>query len=195
MAFDDIIKRIQKDAKKEANEIEQAAREQAEQILAEAQKKADQLHQELRAKAEQRAAQEESRIITLANLELRKQLLQERQNHIDVVFKRAFDSLANLKDQEYKNFIKNLLSSVIETGEEVVIPPADGRFELTKQVIDDLNKEKKLKLKLADEKKNIEAGFILQRGKQEINCSLKAIINNLRDGLEPEVAQILFQES
>ncbi len=195
MAFDDIIKRIQEDAKNEANEIEKSAKKQADQILAEAQNQADQLFQELKLKAEQRAVEEERRIVTLASLESRKQLLQQRQNHIDTVFDKAFDSLTNLKDQEYKNFINSLLNSTIETGEELVIPPENGQFELTKQVIQELNKEKKSKLKLSDEKRNIAAGFILRRGKQEINCSLEAIMKNLRDGLETEVAQILFQEN
>lgn len=198
MAFKDIIKRIQQDAQKQAEVIKTDATKQSETIIAEAQKKIDTLKKELKERAQQRASEKEMRIVTLARLDLRKMILKAKQDQIETAFTKAYEKLVNLKDDEYKKFIKTVLLDIIETGEEVIIPPANGRLALTNQIIDEINKEikdKSGKLSLSEEKRKLAGGFIIRRGKQEINYSLEALVSNIREELELQVVQILFQES
>lgn len=198
MAFEDIINRILEDTKQKTTAIIAEANAKAGTMLTEAQRRTDELKKELLSRAQQRANEEELRIVTLARLDLRKDLLKKKQDQIDAAFDQAYDYLLHLKDDEYKKFIKSLLLTCIETGDEVVIPPVNGRLVLTRKIVDEINKElkgKKGNVTLSSERRDISGGFIVRRGKQEINYSLDAIIHTLREKLEPQVVRILFEEN
>jgi len=197
MALEDIIKKILRDAKQQADEIKQQAQEEARRILEEARNKADRMREQMLAIAQRHAQQEEDRILTLAKLELRKRVLQEKQTRINEAFERARTRLLNMNKEDYKEFIKRLLTAAVETGDEEVIAPPQYREILTPQFLKEVNRalgKGSGSLRLSPETRNISGGIILRQGRREVNCSLEALFKIAREEMEPEIARILFQE-
>ncbi len=195
MAVDDILRRIKADAEEVARKIVAEGQAAADAVAREARTRADAQKQELRAKAEQRAREDRNRITTLARLAARRELLDEKQALIDRVFEEAGRRIAEMEQGEYREFITGLLRSTVESGdEEVLIGEQESRLD--QAFLNSVAKKLGLGggLKLASERRQITAGFILRSGRVETNCALSTILRDAREKLETEVAGILFGE-
>ncbi len=195
MAVDDILRRIKADAEEVARKIVAEGQAAADAVAREARTRADAQKQELRAKAEQRAQEDRNRITTLARLAARRELLDEKQALIDRVFDEAGRRIAEMQQGEYREFITGLLRSTVESGdEEVLIGEQESRLD--QAFLNSVAKKLGLGggLKLASERRQITAGFILRSGRVETNCALSTILRDAREKLETEVAGILFRE-
>jgi V/A-type H+-transporting ATPase subunit E len=193
MAVEDILKRIGGDAEKVALEILAEAKGEADAVLGRARAKAEAERARLRAKAKQRSDEERNRIVTLAKLSARRELLNEKQGLIDKVFGETRKSIIAMPADEYGRFIKRLLTRTVETGDEEVIV-GEGERRIDQKLLDDVSRElgKPGGLKLSAERRRIEGGFILRRGRTETNCALDTIMRDAHERLETEVAGILF---
>lgn len=197
MALEDIVKKILREAEQQANQIKQQAQKEAEGILEEARHKAERMKEQMLAIARRRSQQEEDRVLTLAKLELRKRLLQEKQAKINEAFERAKNRLLRMNKEQCGELIKRLLAAAVETGDEEVIVPPQYREILTPQFLKEVNQalgKGSGSLRLSQETRNISGGIILRRGRREVNCSLEALFKIAREELESEIARILFQE-
>ncbi len=195
MAVDDILKKIKADAEEVARKIVAEGQAAADAVAREARTRADAQKQELRAKAEQRAQEDRNRITTLARLAARRELLDEKQALIDRVFDEVGRRIAEMQQGEYREFITGLLRSTVESGdEEVLIGEQESRLD--QAFLNSVAKKLGLGggLKLASERRQITAGFILRSGRVETNCALSTILRDAREKLETEVAGILFRE-
>ncbi len=195
MAVDDILRKIKADAEEVARKIVAEGQAAADGVAREARTRADAQKQELRAKAEQRAQEDRNRITTLARLAARRELLGEKQALIDRVFDEAGRRIAEMQQGEYREFITGLLRSTVESGdEEVLIGKQESRLD--QAFLNSVSKKLGLGggLKLASERRQITAGFILRSGRVETNCALSTILRDARETLETEVAGILFGE-
>ena len=83
MAVEDILKKIRADAEDAAGRIVAEGKAAADEVTAEARGRIDAQAERLRAKARQRADEEKNRIVTLARLSGRRELLSEKQRLID----------------------------------------------------------------------------------------------------------------
>ena len=84
----------------------------------------------------------------------------------------------------------------VETGsEEVIVGKNENRIDsnFIKQVNRQLGPGYKGNLHLSDEKADISGGFILRRGKVQINASTEVLIGNVREDLEIQIAGELFE--
>lgn len=193
MAVDDILKRIKTDAEEAARRILSEGKEAADAVVSEAAERVAAQRGELKARAEQRAQEERNRIITLARLSARRELLDEKQALIDRVFDEARARIAGLKRDEYRTLIKSILEGSVESGdEEVIIGETEDRIDqaFLDAISKGLNKGKGLKL--SDERRPIDGGFILRSGRVDTNCALGTILREAREKLETEVAAIIF---
>jgi len=193
MAVDDILRKIKADAEEAARKIVAEGQTAADAVAGEGRAKTDVQKKELRARAEQRAQEERNRITTLARLAARRELLDEKQALVDRVFDEAGARIAAMQQPEYREFITGLLRSTVESGdEEVLIGETEGRLDQV--FLDSVSKElgRGGGLKLASERRQIAAGFILRSGRVEANCALSMILRDARERLETEVAAILF---
>jgi V/A-type H+-transporting ATPase subunit E len=85
----------------------------------------------------------------------------------------------------------------VQSGEEEVIFSKEDAGSVGKALLEEINQRLKKEnrpgaLLLADEDREIQGGFILRRGKREVNCTLTALFATVREELEPRVAEILF---
>ena len=196
MAVDDILKRIEADAEEAARKIVAEGQTAADAVASEGQAMVDAQKKELRARAEQRAQEDRNRITTLARLAARRELLDEKQALMDRVFDEAGRRIAEMEQGEYRELITGLLRNTVESGDEEVLIGKHER-RLDQAFLNSVSKELGLGggLKLARERRQIMAGFILRSGRVETNCALSTILRDAREKLETEVAAILFGSS
>lgn len=197
MSVDKITEKILSDAQAEVKGIQTEIAKKTEKILAEGREQAAALEKEAEEEAKRRAEDQKGKDIATAELELRKALLAQKQGLIQQVFDQALKRMANLKGQEYQRFITKLLLNVVEVGDEQVVFSGSGDHEIGEKLLEEVNarlaKEgRKGNLRIVREDRDLQGGFILRRGKMEVNCSLKALFNTVREELEPQVSGILF---
>ncbi len=190
--------RILKEAEDKAEEIRSEAKSQAAKILEKAEKKAKTVHERTIEKAKEKAENSRNRKFTMAELDLRKEILKEKQLQIEKAFQGTLDNLAQLDTEEYQEIIWRMMMESVETGEETVVISEIDEERITPDFIEKVNKElekegKKGALKIASEKEDIGGGFILSSAHTKINSSFHSIVGMERDELEPKVAEILFQ--
>jgi len=193
MALDDILRKIESDAKQDASALVDEGRREADAVLAAARARAEAERARLESIAAQRADEERNRIVTLAKLSARRDLLAEKQRLIERVFDETHKRLGAMPADAYRQFIKSALLSSVETGdEEVVIGEDESRID--QAFLDDVSRAigGGAKLVLSSERRRIDGGFILKRGKTETNSTLATIIRAAREEYESEVAAILF---
>jgi V/A-type H+-transporting ATPase subunit E len=193
MAVDDILKKIRADAEEAARAIEGEGKKAAEEVLRSARDEVEARKKEFRLRAEQRASEERNRVVTLARLAARRELLEAKQALIERVFDEAQRAVEELEGDEYRELMEKLLSETVETGdEEVLVGESEERIDqaFLDRVSRKLGKGKGLKL--SRERRRVRGGFILRQGRVETNCALETIFKDARERLETEVAAILF---
>lgn len=197
MSVETIKEKILSDARAEVLRIEEEVAEKVEKLKAEQRERAGAIEKEAAGEARRRAEDRHKKDIATAELELRKALLAEKQKLIQQVFDQALRRLADLKGEKHERFIINLLMKVVEVGDEEVIFSKAERNKTGEKLLDEVNRRlikagKKGELRFINEDRDLHRGFILRRGKMEVNCSLKSLFDSIREELEPEVAEVLF---
>ena len=193
--IDKITERITIDAQADANAILARAKEDASTVLANYQKMAEDEKNRLLEEGKKKAAEREVRMVSVAELEGRKQLLSIKQQLICEAFAKALNSLLNLPAEEYVALLTNLAASAAQGNEELLFSAKD-REAYGGQVVAAANQKlgKKGKLTLAAETRPIQGGVILKQGDIEVNCSLETQVRMMKEELALEIAAVLFDE-
>jgi len=194
-----IITRILDDAGAKAESIQKEAAEKAEGISAEAKQKAARRKEHILEQARKDSEEQKRRIIGVAQLESRKEMLAAKQELISEAFDKSLEELTMLDDSAYLSIIKSMLLNLVESGRETVLCSAGDLKRIPGNFWEDVNNElagqgKKGELTLSSEPRDIMGGFILQDEGVEVNCSFESLLAMQRDELEPEVAAVLFKE-
>ncbi|RKY09408.1 MAG: hypothetical protein DRP65_07850 [Planctomycetota bacterium] len=196
------------DAEQVVERILSEARTQADKVKAEAQEKATaaeaQLETELAEygkQTEKLAAQEfeekKARMLAAANMEIKKEYLAAKVALLDEVFEKVRHRIKELSDKEYETFITSLVTKAVESGDEEVLIGSDEKridHSLIKQINRKLGPGYKGNLQLAEDRIDIDGGFILRRGKICVNASIEVLLAAARDKFEIELAEELFAE-
>ena len=193
-----IVRRILDDADAKAEEIKTEAAEKAEAIEVEAGQKAARRREHVLKQAQKEAEEQKRRIIGVAQLEARKELLAAKQELISEAFRKALDQLVEMDDSSYFSTIRDLLLNFVESGTEKVVFSAGDLERLPENFLEDINTElagqgEKGELALSNRPGDIRGGFILQAEGVELNCTFESLLTMKRDELEPEVAAMLFK--
>jgi len=198
MAIKEIKEKILSDAQKEANEIIFQAESRAKEMISKGKKEADALKNSILAKHRQEGLLKKNKIITEANLDARKTLLSERQTIIEGVFKKALENILNMDNQKYCKYIKKIILSNIENGDETITIGKSDKERITDAFIENINKElkskeKKGELKLDDSYVQIQGGVIIGSGDIKKNISLELLLLKAREKYEMAVNSQLFE--
>ncbi len=199
MPLEKIIERISSDAQKKASEIESAAKAKAKGILNEGEREAEKLKARLLTEAEKEAEEERKRALALARLETRSLILAAKQEAVKTAFNKALEKLLGFSDKEYQELIKKMLLKITLGDEEVILSTKDRKRlgdEFLKEVNAALVKTgKKGNLALSKETKDFQGGFILRSHHLEINSTFSALLDSVRNELEPAIVKVLFGEA
>ncbi len=194
------------EAEQVVDKILSQAHAEAEKILAEAKAKAaekesklsselDEYRRQTKTLAETAAADRKMRMLAAARMDIRKELTAAKNAVLDEVFVKAAEQIKSLSDQEYQQLITSLITKAVETGdEEVVIGKDETRIDhaLIKNINRKLGSGFKGNLMLADDRANIDGGFILRCGNVRINASIGVLLAQVKEQIETELVAELF---
>ena len=188
--------KILSDARLAADANLAQARREAESIVLKAREEAQSVNAALTTKAERDASAREKRLISIAELEGRKERLAVKQRLIDELFEKAIKSLCDKPNSEYETMLVAMVAAAASGGEEIVVSDKD-KNRLSDGFVDAVNKAlaekgKQGKLTMSRETRPINGGFILRSGQVEVNNSFESIVKNKRDSLEALAVKMLF---
>ncbi len=193
--LDKIIEEILNDGRVQAKEKTDAAAKQADEIREQARAEADQLAKEMKAKAEAEKARAIERANSSGDMQARQKALLAKQELITAVLEEAYQKILNMDENSYFAFLEKLADQHALSK--------DGLLYLNEKDKDRMPAgfEEKIKeaaagkggaLRIADEPKAIDGGFILVYGGIEENCSLSALFRDKRDELADLAGSVLF---
>lgn len=137
------------------------------------------------------------RMLANARMDNARRILAAKVEMLDVIFEKAKAAVAQMPDDQYRSLMVGLMKKAVETGDEEIIV---GRNEsrLDQSFIKDVNRQLgpgfKGNLRFSNERADITGGFILTRGKVQINASTDVMIDTLRESMGIELSQQLFAE-
>ena len=197
MTIKDINNKIISDARIQAENIIAQAEDNENNIIKKGEKEADNIKNVILYKYNQEASLKKSKILTEANLDVKKTILLEKQRIMEDVFGNALENILKLGNKDYQNFIKKLILDNIEKGDETIFIGNSDKNRISKDFIEDINKELKAKgkngeLKLSDSYLPIKGGIIIGSGAIRKNVSLELLLKNVREESEMQISKILF---
>ena len=148
-------------------------------------------------KAKIEANTTKQRIISSTKLTVRNEKLVAMQEIIDKVFQGALEVLLVINDKQYLELVKRYLLSMQIAGNEELIIPTKFRETFSAEHLAEINTELKAsgkigEMKLSDQDRTVNSGFIVVKNGIEINNTFENLVNSLRDELEAEIVQELF---
>jgi len=195
MDAEQVVDKILSEARAEAEAIRSEAQGQADEDRSRLQEELDAFEAETKRLADQAAEDRRARMLAAARMENRKAELTAKVELLNEVFEKAAERLAALEDDEYRDFMADLMARAVETGDEKIIIGHD-ETRIDDRVIKAVNRQLgpgfKGNLQLASDRADIRGGFILRRGKIQTNVSIDVLVGQTREDMEPEVVAMLF---
>lgn len=193
-----ITTKIIEDAKARALVIEEQARQEARAVMEQATADASQKRAELLKKAEADGGESYKRLIAVAGLEGRKEILRAKQEMIDEAFQKALEKVCQLKDQDYQSLLEGMIANAAgNEGGEILLSEKDAK-RMDERFVENINQRiansgKKGTLTLSAQRIKTAGGFVLKNGEMEINSTFEILFGMLRTELESDVVRMLFQ--
>lgn len=170
----------------------------ADKILADAEASASGIREsrdaEIAKKAEQTERERRQQISVILNgcrtraeLDGRKETLRAKRALLDRVFSEAYANMLALPSEKRIALFRSILQR--EAKENDVVAPAEADRDAVAKAISALP----FTVTLSEKNADTDAGFILYGDGYEKDCSMKAILRELRDAEETNVAKILFR--
>lgn len=189
MALQDIITKIELDARQQAKEIIEKAQDQARMILSEAERKAHEIEEEWRKRYQREKDEIFKRREIVAHLDARKLRLAAQRELIEEAFAESINKLQQLDSEKYASWMNALLEEAIQGVEdkrgEVLLCKKEK--VLDERWIERFNEEHGTDLVVAKERLSASGGFLLRIERVEVNCTFEKLVDFVRDDLEPEV--------
>lgn len=191
--------RILSTAQKQAQEIQERAQKEAQEIRERAQRKVQEEKNRLQERTEEENQQLMDREETMARLALKKEILAQKQEEIQRVFSSLKERIQKMPDNDYQKILAEMLLATVEEGTEEVIFSTRDQKRLGAKFITGINRQlqekgKKGALKLSEETREMDGGFILKGVGMENNNSFTELLAIQRDDLETQVAAVLFKQ-
>ncbi|MGI5851808.1 MAG: hypothetical protein GX340_04280 [Clostridiales bacterium] len=196
--IDRISERILKDARAEAARIIEEAQERARSLKEDRVGQVEKENEKYNRESILRAEEHKRRMLAMAGLEMRKEVLAAKQELIDHVMEKAGEAIMEMPREEYRHIVTQMLLEAAQGHEEVYFSVAD-EARLDQSIVDEVNellraRGRKGELKLSPRREEFHGGFILRTGGMEINNTFGALIRMSRDEVESQLAKILFKE-
>ena len=174
------------------------AKEAADKVLADAEASASGIREsrdaEIAKKAEQFGKERDQQIAVILNgcrtraeLDGRKDTLRAKRALLDGVFTEAYHRMLALSNEKREALFLSILKKEAKEGDTLIPAKVD------RPVIERAAEKLPFSVKLSETDSDAEAGFVLAGDGYEKDCSMKAILRELRDAEETNVAKILFR--
>ena len=190
MSVEGIIDHIIAEADSEAKKIINDAQNEAGIIKEKSKSEADEYFEKQMHLIDEKYRREKERMTLNKRLDQRKNMLQARQKWMDEAFSNGYKILIDQPLSEYKKLLISLIENVSQSRDEEVIFGKKGTKKFLDEVIKELNGKKGMKFSLSDERGDFPWGFILRKGKVEINMSIDSLFKYKRTDLEQKAWEI-----
>jgi len=197
MNAEQVVDKILSEANAEAEKIKAAAGEKCATAEAELKSQLADYEKQTEVLAEQAAEDKKARMLATANMEIKKEYLAAKVALLGDVFNKVRERIKGLSDSKYEDLITSLMSKAVQSGDEQVMVGAGEKrinHALIKQINRKLGPGYKGNLQLAQDRADINGGFILKRGKIQVNVSVEVLLAAARDKFEIELVEELFGE-
>lgn len=199
MSLEAIVAKILKDAREQVSRIEGESRAKIQSIQSQCEETVRAVREASSKRAERLSEDQRRRLLSMAELDIRKEALALKQEMIEEVFEKVISQLLGGDKKRYSALLKKLVLDADLIGDEELILNPKDRGAMGDALIRELNEAflkagKKGELRLSPESRPIRGGVIVRRGRKEVNCSVESIIYSKRDELEATVACILFPD-
>ena len=197
MEAEQVVGKILSEARVEAEKIVSGAKSKAAAEQSRLESEFAKYNKETETLAAEAAEDKKARMLAMARMDVRKELLAVKVELVGGVFAKAREKIRNLGDNEYRELMSALMLKAVETGDEEVIVGKDEKRiddKFIKQVNRQLGSGFKGNLRLSQERVDISGGFILRRNNIQVNVSIEVLVGGMREELESEVVKELFAE-
>ncbi|MBZ9636218.1 V-type ATP synthase subunit E [Clostridium sp. FP1] len=196
--LENLSSKIVEDASIKAEAILKEAKDNGASMIESKVKGAKELEVQMLEKAKIEAITVKQRIISNAKLTVRNEKLVAMQKMIDKVFAKSLENLLVMGENEYLELVKKYLLSMPIAGDEEIILPGKYKSIVSEDYLSQINTGLKAvgkigEIKLSDQPRDINSGFIVLKNGIEINNTFESLVNSLRAELEPEIVEELFK--
>lgn len=188
-----IIERIQKNSEINCDSILQDARQQAETIRAASKTQTDADIEKISAESKRKAKEIVDSAVSGSELEEKKEILSTKVEIINNVIDQVSETLKNLPDEKYFDALYKLAAKYARPEEGVMVLSQKDLNRLPTDFEKKLNSQlKEGSIRVSQEPRDLDSGFVLSYGGIEINCSFEALIKESEDDIKDELSRILF---
>ena len=188
--IENIIKKIADEASVESEKILSDARAEADAILSSYEKKVAEKKADAVSRAVSRAEEARLRLVGGYRLDERQKTLAKKQELIASAFDAAYEKLNALEGEERADILARLALRAANGAAGEIILSAEDKEKLADEISEKISEN--AELKISDEVRPISGGLIFKRGATEVNCTFCALIDEMREVMSREVADILF---
>jgi len=193
VSIERLVKKLHEQVDREAEAMFDAARKDVAELDAREEDRVAALVRAIRDRAGREAQAGRQRVLSEARLRARAILAHTRRAVLDEVFEAARAKLLADRSPEYRERLLRVLSAMARGTGQVILSPAD-RQNLGAWLVAQANARSGASLQLSEETRPLLGGLVLVTGPVEVNVSLDAILAQIREDLEPQVARVLFGE-
>jgi vacuolar-type H+-ATPase subunit E/Vma4 len=193
MDTNQVVEKILSEAKAAADKIKADADAKLSELNSANQQELSAYEQQTQQLCEKAKADSTERILAAARMAALREETETKRALLNAVIGKTAERIRSMNDSEYLDLMEGLIVSSVKTGsEELVVGRNEGRIndDFVRRVNQKLGE--KGQLKLAGERADIEAGFILRQGKRRINASLDVMLKVAAQELEGKLSEILF---
>lgn len=190
-----LVKHIEDQAKSSAGAIIKGADIKADEIIGRAKAESKTKSVQILEKSKTDIKSALDRAKSAALLQEKKLLLNAKQKMIENTIEKARKSLIYLPDNEYFGIILKMIKKYSVNLDGEIIFSAKDKARLPDGFIKQINAytdRNRASLKISEQTRKIDGGFILQYGDIEENCSFEALFFAKKDIFTDKVSKILF---
>lgn len=193
MSIEKITSKIIRDAEEAAKITMDRAKAESDAILKEAEAKADEILKQAEAKGQEEKQKLISRRKSVADIDGRKMMLEEKQKLISACFDKAVSEIISMEKESYIRFLAGLVKKTGEKEGELILNEKDAA-EIGASLVGAISEaDAESRITLSEETRNIQGGFLLKKGSVYINGTIEALIEEAKEDLIGEAAGQLFQ--
>ena len=192
MALENIINKIKEDSIRKAESFVASQQEKADEILAEAEAKIEAIKQNEDAKRNKRLDSIKDAETVLNKLEIRKIKLEEKRKILDEIYNKALEKILKLSKAEYKKIVMKQLNA-IQDGDTVYLSEKEQGVVLKKD-IDEIAKNKGVKVALSKDLNSNIAGIVIERTDMSLDFNIVLELKNIVNEMEGEIIKEIYNE-
>lgn len=191
--FKNLVDKIINDAELKKRDIVDKAKEESEKIVLKKIEEANDYKEKILKKARIEGKELREKMISKCELKIRNNRLDAKRKVLDEIFHKSLSQLLNLDKDEFRSYLIRTLNNLKLNGQYRLLICSDYS-DIIPELSVDLNNlfNKDLEIVEVKPSDDLKGGFILEKDGVFINYSFEVLVDSIRDEIEFEVSDLLF---